>query len=219
MNTVPARIYLDLDRTLFNTEAFVADLFAAAEQAFGIPAATLAAEIPKFYSLQQQDNLHHYDFFAQIAAHNINVTEADRVLGQALAGHDYAYPDAKHLVQFLAATPCEVQILSFGTHHYQTFKYRMAPSLGSLPITVVSHAKATYLAAQSPAPSLLVDDKSSASLPPWCTLYLLDRTAPQPIAKQARGVWRINSLGAVETALTMGYNEPNQQGTRHHEAD
>jgi hypothetical protein len=211
----PARIYLDLDRTLFNTQAFVPELTAAAEKLYGLDAARFEKDIPKFYVSSADGKLRHYDFFAQIAAHGINIQHAERELLVALHGRNYVYDDAREMLQFLGGAPCILQIISYGTQFYQLFKYRAAPELAGLPIKVVFHDKASYIAQQPREPSWLIDDKITHNLPDWCTMILLDRTAAAPFVRESPRFWRINSLQSVETLLTVGYNEPNQKRTPH----
>ena len=215
---MPARIYLDLDRTLFNTPVFVPELTAAAEKLYGLDAVQFQKDIPKYYVSSADGNLQHYDFFAQIAAHGIDIHHAERELLDALHGRNYVYDDAREMLQFLGSTPFELEILSYGTQFYQLFKYKAAPELAGLPIKVVFHDKAAFIAGQPHEPSWLIDDKITNNLPEWCTMVLLDRTATAPFVRESPKLWRINSLQSVETLLTVGYNEPNQKRTLH-EAD
>jgi hypothetical protein len=209
----PARIYLDLDRTLFNTPMFVPELVAAGEKLYGLDAEQFQKDIPKYYMSSAGGQLQHYDFFAQIAAHGINIHHAERELLAALHGRNYVYDDARELLQFLGSSPIALQIVSYGTQFYQLFKYKAAPELAGIPIKVVFHDKATYIADQPHESSWLIDDKITRDLPEWCTMILLDRSAAAPFVRESPQFWRINSLQSVETLLTVGYNEPNQKRT------
>lgn len=216
--TVPSRIYLDLDRTLFNTPVFVPELVAAAEKLYGLDAQQFQKDMATYYLSSADGQLQHYDFFAQLAAHAIDIRHAERELLAALHGRNYVYDDAREMLQLLGSTPITLGIVSYGTQFYQLFKYKAAPELAGLPIKVVFHDKATYIAEQPHEPSWLVDDKITSNLPDWCVMILLDRTAKAPFVRESPMFWRINSLQSVETLLTVGYNEPNQKRTPH-EAD
>lgn len=206
----PTRLFLDLDRTVFDTPRFMQAVFAATESQFGLSAQRLHDDSGEFY--EQIGDLIIYDLFNQLAAYGVDPSVAEPTLRQALAGHDFLYPDTHGLLAFIAKNNIDTTLLSFGTERYQQFKYSLAPSLQKLPLVTTLY-KDVYLQAQGTDLSLLVDDKTVDPLPPNCVQLLVDRTSDDELAHISPQLWRINSLKSVETAWNVGYNEPNQEGT------
>lgn len=194
------RIYLDLDRTLLDTDKLVSHLFAACHKLYGLSPQTLRAEIPDFYF--STGDLRHYDMFAHLAAHGIGYERARQELAAEIAGVDFAIPGLDGLLQFIANQQLDARILSFGKTDYQMFKYHMLPQVRHLPITVIFEDKDVYLEQQSTEPSVLLDDKRTWPLPTWCIQLLLDPKAGDEPVQENRQMWIINSLARVATVVT-----------------
>ena len=205
------RIYLDLDRTLLDTDMFTTAVFSAVDSLYQIPSEQLHAEIPDYYIYHGQ--LRYYDFFAHMTALGLDPQQVEADVRAYLSGGDFLFPDAHDLVKFLADTDIEVSIVSFGPANYQEFKYSLLEPLHELPFATIMDDKADYLAAQEPKESLLVDDKLASPLPSWCTQFVIDRKLTKETEQQTHRLWRVNSLRSVESALRVGYNKPNQKGT------
>lgn len=194
------RVYLDLDRTLLDTEKLVHHLFVACEKLYGLSQQMLRTEIPDFYF--SVGNLRHYDLFAQLEAHGIGYDQARHDLAQALAGIDVAMPGLTELLQFVAAHHLEAHVVSFGKTDYQMFKYHMLPPVHRLPITVIFEDKNVWLDKQSTTPSVLIDDKRTWPLPQWCTQLLLDSKAGYEPVQESNQLWTVNSLTSAISVLT-----------------
>jgi hypothetical protein len=205
------RLFLDFDRTLLDTDMFTHAVFGAVESIFAIPAVQLASEVKDYY--MYHGALQYYDFFAHVTALGLDPQVVEDEVRTFLMGGDYLFPDAHELLRFIAATGSEAYIVSFGPSNYQQFKYSVVRELQPLPLVTVLEDKSAYLAAQPPRSSLLVDDKPVKPLPEWCAQYIIDRKASQDITQEASKMWRIKSLQSVESAMSVGYNEPNQKGT------
>lgn len=194
------RLYLDLDRTLLDTDKLVSHLFAACEKLYGLSQQTLRAEIPDFYF--SAGDLRHYDMFAQLSAHGINYESARQELAAELAGQDFAIPGLDDLLQFVADQNLDAHILSFGKTDYQMFKYHMLPQAKHLPITVIFEEKDKYLQQQSTEPTVLLDDKRTWPLPPWCVQLLLDPKAGDEPVQENSQMWTVNSLTSAISVVT-----------------
>lgn len=205
------RIYLDLDRTLLNTPVFTEAVITAFAQEYGVPAKDFEGQMPGFYV--HHGVMQYYDFFGHMKLLGHEASEVMNRLRPQLAERDFLYPDAYQLLRVLAAHDIETSILSYGPEDYQGFKYSLISELQQIPFVATLQFKQDYLAKQSPAESLLVDDRVVTDLPGWCTQFLIDRAADATKSKEGDRLWRINSLSAVETALTVRYNEPNEKGT------
>lgn len=205
------RVYLDLDRTLFDTDLFSDTLFTAVENIYGISAGQFHKDMPNYFI--HHGALRYYDFFAHVTALGLDPQEVQEHAHRFLRAGDFMFADAHLLLKTLKDLPVEISIVSFGPSNYQDFKVSFLPDLHRIPLVTILENKAAYLAAQDALPTLLVDDRVVAPLPSWCTQYIIDRESAAEKTKESPRLWRINTLRAVETALELGYNEPNQKGT------
>jgi FMN phosphatase YigB (HAD superfamily) len=194
------RVYLDLDRTLLNTDELVDRLFTACQKLYGLSQQTLRAEIPDFYF--SAGSLRHYDMFAQLEAHGVGYEHARYELAKELAGQDFAMSGLTELLHFLAARHLEMHVVSFGKTDYQMFKYHMLPQIRHLPITVIFEDKDVWLEKQSTLPSALIDDKRTWPLPTWCVQLLLDPKAGDEPVQESAQLWTVNSLSSAISVLT-----------------
>jgi|GEM_PF-3030256 len=207
------RLYLDLDRTLFDTVRFSDALIAAFEDIYKVPARDFRAQMPQFYV--HHADMQYYDFYGHVASLGHNPAAVAERLRPELAGGDYLFADAHSLLAALSAVPpVQTTILSYGPSNYQQYKVSFVPELQRLPFVATLQFKQDYLASKPPAPSLLVDDKLVAPLPTWCSQFLIDRSATAAKIAESAHVWRINSLETVETAVSLAYNERNQKEIR-----
>ena len=204
------RLYLDLDRTVLNTSRFSEAVIAALEEAYDVPASEFQQRMPDFYI--HHGAMQYYDCFAHVTMLGLDIAEVKDRLRTVLQGGDYVYADARRLIKTLADHSIETIILSYGPHNYQDFKFSFLPEVSHIPFVATLEFKEEFLAAQSPKRSLLVDDKLVSPLPDWCDQFLIDRAASVARRQEGERLWRINSLEAVESALSLEYNEPNQEG-------
>lgn len=204
-------VYLDLDRTLLDTPRFSEAVIAAFEDVYNVPAQDFQEQMQRFYV--HHGDMQYYDFYGHVAMLGYDSHDVAERLRSALAGRDFLYPDARHLIKTLARMPVQVSVLSYGPENYQGYKYSLLTDLHHLPFVATLRFKQDYLVDQPHVPSLLVDDRKVAPLPSWCRQFLIDRTAAAPKSQEGECHWRINSLHAVETELSLGYNEGNQKGT------
>jgi hypothetical protein len=198
-------IYLDLDRTLLDTPRFSDAIITAFERAYHVAANDFQAQMPQFYV--HHGDMQYYDFYGHVAMLGHDPQEVTERLRPVLSGQDFLYPDARALIMALADAPAQASVLSYGPENYQSYKFSLLPELHHLPFVATLQFKQDYLVDQPHVSSLLVDDKIVAPLPAWCSQFLIDRSAAAPKSEESERLWRINSLAAVESALSLEYNE------------
>jgi len=204
------RVYLDLDRTLLDTQAIMQALTKAGSQLYGFDIDDLRREYDQVNKDYKAGRLRAYSYFDQMSARGISAERARLDMEKALAGKSFLYSDVPGLLAFLNSGGYEVKIVTFGKTDYQMFKFGLAPELAQLPIVVVSEEKNVYLSQQSSVPSLLIDDKEIKPLPDWCKQALIDRKAPSGTLQEGDSLWRINNLALIANLL---YNDFNQKET------
>lgn len=191
-------MYLDLDRTLYDTNRAAGLIRAALERGFsdkGITAQLLADEQEQFH--QYHGEWYFYDFFSHMAAHNLDEQTIKSYLQEQLSSEDLLYPDAKDLLGSLESRRDDVLVLTFGDKRYQEFKYSLVPQLQQFRLVCIQSSKGNYIRTQVKRPSLIVDDKQILDLPSDCQGVLVDRTR-EAAFEQADGYWLINDLSVVK---------------------
>ena len=197
------QLYLDLDRTLFDTSKASVALRVAAEKHFGkygVTAQLLYDTYRQFTTRVGEQ--HYYRFFDHLADYGINEDEAEASLRRELAGEDFLFPDAQVFLDFVDTQSIVPIILTFGEKRFQLFKASLAPRLARYPIETILFDKIDYLAERPDDSAILVDDKSihTAFLPRHCTGVLIDRSQPEAIIKQSDH-YIVNNLASVEELL------------------
>lgn len=187
-------VYLDFDKTLFDTPRFSADLQRLIANAAGLPNEQVASDSSQF---RTHARLGGYSFEAHLRAYGLDPEIMWQQLHALTHTNDYLYPDASHFVQSLRAEGFDPQILSFGERRFQEAKImptlpRLAGELGAraLSYTVVYEPKNGYLASlHSGEQGVLVDDIPSQQLPAGFYEVHLDhgRDSGTPYARTADG--------------------------------
>ncbi|MGH7158263.1 MAG: hypothetical protein ACREGD_04325 [Candidatus Saccharimonadales bacterium] len=176
-------LLLDLDRTVFDTNAFMHDVAAALGSGFGVDAASFSQQIPQFY-VQGQGNLQHYDLFGHMASLGLATDQAKAHLLEALVGNNYVYDDVPPFLDFLAQTvqPAVKEIWTHGEQNCQELKYALAPELGGLALVTMLGSKAQNLNVRFPGQTVMIfDDKKIEGLQPSSRHVLVARdTDPLP---------------------------------------
>lgn len=194
----PTYIYLDLDRTLLDTDACMAVVFSQCERLYGLSQDGLRAEVPHYY--HYVGHLRYYDFFGQMAARNLDPYQVEHDL-LATIDQDFLFPDAHEMLRYLTTQDYKMSVLSFGKHNFQQFKYRLLPQLSHLPFISVLYPKDRFILEAQDVPSLLIDDVAAPDLPNYCTQFIIDRQASEEIIQEDAQHIRIRSLQTVENIL------------------
>ena len=135
-------VYLDLDRTLFQTAdmgmvwEYIGQLYPEAAEAFD------SAE-DYFHYIGEQ---YYYDMSAHLVSLGLEPEEVyASVANSELADGRLEIEGSKELIESLLRDGYEVQVLTFGSDDYQRFKASLCPSLREVPIMTTLRAKADIL--------------------------------------------------------------------------
>ena len=170
MNERPL-LLVDLDRTLFDTDAFVAGLWHCMQELYALDASTELARISEFF--RYSGELYEYDFFSHLADATNEELEDRAVIEAAvpyLAGR-FLYGDVTpELIQRIDA------IVTFGNERFQQLKIAMCPELSVVPVHFVQEPKGGYLKRTFDRRFIMVDDKDlSGEIDAPSQFVLIDR--------------------------------------------
>lgn len=197
--TAKSHIYLDLDRTLFNTSLAGRAAWIAAQELYGLDAEKLQAEEANFHGYAGEQ--YFYRFFDHLASHGVEPVRAAEELRSVLSEQDFFYPDARELVLHLKLRDIKPTILSFGDPAYQGFKYRLIPELEHIPFICVSEPKGPYVAKHGHVKAYIIDDKPLVDVPDECIAIQLVREQAEPMVQDGRH-YVINDLRLAKGLLT-----------------
>lgn len=192
-------LFVDFDRTLFDTARFTTQLWEVVGRRYGIDVQAAKQEGKAYYNYVGR--LYDYDFFT----HMRQLTdESDSAILQAvcqdLAGQGFLYDDSDEAFAW-DREGYDVRVLTFGNEPYQRLKLALAPRILELPVVIIRESKADYLAsAHAMQQGWLVDDKPDQRLPAGFKEINLNRTADLPISQQS-GYVIVNSLKHVRNIL------------------
>lgn len=192
-------LFVDFDRTLFDTASFTTKLWESVSRRYGLDAEEAKTDGQAYFSYVGK--LYDYDFFAHMrkmtGSSDAGIADAVR---EDLVGHDFRYPDSDEVFTW-AADGHDVRILTFGNEPYQRLKLSLTPEFMKLPIMIIREPKAEYLGwAHEAQQGWLVDDKPDQRLPVGFKEINLNRTSDLPIAQQS-GYVIVNSLKHVRNVL------------------
>lgn len=135
----PPLVFLDLDRTLFDTRR-VGEVWQVLAERYGIDAEAAAAERSKWYVWSSDDTYHH-DLSAQLRAYGISPKEAYAyVLASPLRDGRLEFPYVEQLITTLVPL-AKVKVLTYGVHDYQHLKASLCPSLDNVEIITTLESK------------------------------------------------------------------------------
>lgn len=151
-------VYLDLDRTLFQTEGASRMLWQ--QIAHFNRKIKLEAELARqdtFYVSTDETNRYYYDFTAHLRAAGLESGEVYPMLrGSPLADDRLLFPGAAQLVDWLKPR-ADVAILTYGADDYQRLKAALCPALARVPVHTLIGDKLAWL--EGKGPLAMVDDK------------------------------------------------------------
>lgn len=157
-------VYLDLDRTLFQTDRIGEVWVYLAQQYPGIIDPKYERQRAELF-YEWCNDLYCYDMSSQLR--QIGLIPEDiyhEVIASPLADGRLEYTDCSSLVNFLK-TVSDLAILTYGRDDYQRFKAALCPSLAGIPIETTLETKAEVLkrTAVHGIEVWLVDDKPIGS--------------------------------------------------------
>jgi hypothetical protein len=185
-----------LDRTLFDTNRFVHDVWSLAGREYGIDAEAERQRTSSFY--RYYGDWYDYQFFDHLA-HAVGES-FDRQSFIALAHRElrgsYLYDDVTPEVIGLIDA-----ILTFGNEPYQSLKLSLCPQLDGIERHIILAGKGKYIAETFSVPTVLIDDKAIGAEILHPALFIrIDRTGGDFDAKQ--GDLTIASLSELPDILS-----------------
>jgi hypothetical protein len=193
-------LFVDFDRTLFDTNAFTAQLWQSVNRRYDVDIELAKAESKAYFTYL--GNLYDYDFFGHMRRiTGLSDAAIEAAVREDLAHQQFLYEDSDAVFAWHRAGH-DVRILTYGNEPYQRLKLGFTPAiLESLPVVIIRERKADYLAsAHADQLGWLVDDKPDQQLPAGFAEINLNRTAELPVARGS-GYVIVNSLTHVEDIL------------------
>lgn len=193
--TTPAKpiVYLDLDRTLFDTRKIIL-LWQELAKKYDIDPEACAAERSKFYVWEGSTTYCH-DFSKQLRSYGIPPHEAFELLtSSSVADGRMEHPYVNQLVTTLNDL-ADLRVLTYGTDDYQRLKAKLCPSLDGVTVVTTLQHKGDYFN-ETKEYCWLVDDKPVGNELPGRVKFIQvaleaevpDFTAPWPIFTSLRDV-------------------------------
>lgn len=186
-------VYLDLDRTLFDTRKVI-EIWEELARHYPIDAKACAGERSKFYVWDGPKSYCH-DFSKQLRSYGIPAEEAYKKLVESeIADGRLEFPYVNQLISTLTGL-AEVRVLTYGTDDYQRLKASLCPSLKDLEVVTMLQRKGDFLR-ETGETCWLVDDKPLGKELPERVNFIQvaleaevpDFTAPWPIFTSLKDV-------------------------------
>lgn len=186
-------VYLDLDRTLFDTRK-VGLIWQELARHYDIDAKACANERSKFYVWDGPASYCH-DFSKQLRSYGLPVEEAyEKLENSELANGQMEFPYVNQLINTLSEK-VNFRILTYGTDDYQRFKAALCPSLKGVEVVTTLQQKGDFLR-ETAETCWLVDDKPIGKELPERVKFVQvalemevpDFTAPWPIFTSLKDV-------------------------------
>ena len=160
-------VFLDLDRTLFNTSLFDEERWKLLARLYPevIDLETEQARQTKFYVYRGK--LYFYDFSAHMKNLGLDVERIYRQITDShLADGRLEHQGVLRLINFLRGLG-QVQVLTFGAEDYQSLKISLCPSLRNVKSIITDQEKGVFFRSHSHLPGevWMIDDKPIDNLP------------------------------------------------------
>lgn len=186
------KIYLDLDRTLFQTEQ-MRELWKTIHQLYPLVDIAQAYDERKKYYRYTQNGYYH-DVFVQLQAYKLDPHEVfDRLRSIYKESNSLLFPGAVELIKQLQAKDT-VRVLTYGEHRYQCAKASLCAVLDDVEVITTLEHKGKVLS--DVGRCYLVDDRPLGDeLPP--NVRFVQVALENEIAAPAGGWPLFNSLYQV----------------------
>ncbi len=163
-------VYVDLDRTLFQTDRMKEVMEEIGKLYPEINPEEMYTNQTQFY-VWSDDTTYAHDFSAQLISEGL---DPDLVYGQLeqsdLADGRFEYDGAGEFIELLREKASPI-ILTYGFDDYQRFKAALCPSLQGIEIITMLQSKALFLE-EINEPGWLVDDKAIGDELPSSTSFV-----------------------------------------------
>ena len=150
-------IYLDVDRTLFNTDLFDELRWSMLRREYSVDTQERARQ-KRFFV--HNDGMYYYDFFAHMKDIGLEPREVYSALSQSELGDGrLEYKGVSELISWIRERGT-VRLLTYGADDYQRLKVALCPSLENLEIIATRRGKGHFFRKQPMQEGVwMVDDK------------------------------------------------------------
>lgn len=175
-------VYLDLDRTLFNTNE-VEVLWQYIAKYFDVDEDAMFRQADRYYVTSSEANYYH-DLGRQLTDLGLDPQEVYRTLEKTdLANDRFLFDGAKELVEWLSQY-AQPSIITYGEDDYQRFKVALCPSLAGLFVVTTDKPKSEILHTLPHDGAWLVDDKPIGDELPEGMKFVQVSLEGKPVEKQ-----------------------------------
>ena len=197
-------IYLDLDKTLFNSQLFWQDTIISINKINNTQ--LKADELEIKYSSYYKDGSHYLDFSRLIKDSNINLNYLKQEI-KAL-NNGYLLKDADFLLNWLDTNGYKTEIITIGDQNHQNLKIYFCGRLQKYKVSIINCEKNKYIKHFIGKKGILIDDKPNQQLPVGWLEFYIDRNAvgegfPKKISNN---VWVFNNLQQIPRILQTTYS-------------
>jgi len=166
------RVFIDYDRTLFDTEKFGNELLPVIATIAKISVEDVTAKVKQAKISEKYGG---FDLDTLISDLKIDATDTYDAIETLLSGNDFLLPGAAEFIQDLQALECEPEILTFGHEEFQELKVstylhelQKDPNKPPIKYHITQEPKSEFihqLAVQENAFGILLDDVDEQGLP------------------------------------------------------
>jgi hypothetical protein len=158
------KVYLDLDRTMFDTDAYVMHCATCLINHLGVDSIEFISETKK-HSIIVDEKTYHYLMFGHCKHYGLNPVMAAEFLIDNIEPNMFIYPD---ILEFFASFNAKhkLEIVTFGSDQEQQFKIDVSPVLDGITAHISMRPKSEVLAEISKGlRAVIIDDKLIPNLP------------------------------------------------------
>lgn len=200
-------VFLDLDKTIFNTDLFWLNAVGALNSI--VAKEYIANNLANQYSGFYKDGSHYTDFSSLLRHNNVDIKSITNKIKEMNPNSDYLLTDALGLLKYLDKHEYMVQILTIGDIDYQKLKVSFCPYIQKYKLDIINYAKNKFINKNyKKTPGVLIDDKPNQRLMPnWYEIYI-NRAAKSInyYTTNTKNVIEISNLGMVPKILETIYS-------------
>lgn len=190
-------LLIDLDRTVFDSDAFFEFVIATFTGEFSVPQQEIDKHL-HLLAVGTANQLRYTDFAQLLKNLKIDSEVFYAHIAQSVTPNQFILADAVPFLEWAHnQNEFELGILSFGQPEFQTIKIEISPLVSSLSRMIIMTRKNDYIFETfAERQGILLDDKPDQNLPAGWTEIHIDRKADshkKPL-KINEGIWQITNL-------------------------
>lgn len=201
-------LFVDLDRTLFDTVAFFNFVENILINEFKVTTEDYEKVRP-LYAVESTDPMLRYSDFDEILIRlDISKESFQQVVTSSAGNNKFILKDAVGFIEWLQqCTTHEVRILSFGQYYFQMLKLLVSPALSNFPEHIIMQRKNEFIAKEyTNRTGILIDDKPNQALPEgWVELFIDRLSKPLEQYNQTEFMIRITTLADAPKYIHSAY--------------